>query len=91
MPNHETITVPVRLDQKTFKRFAWFDMFILRRGWVRPAIFSLLIPIGAAALLSPKEDAGLIAAVQTALESHTEGAEQSDDITMLALVYHGNG
>ncbi len=63
MPNHETITVPVRLDQKTFKRFAWFDMFILRRGWVRPAIFSLLIPIGAAALLSPKEDAGLIAAV----------------------------
>jgi len=35
--------------------------------------------------------AGLIAAVQTALESHTEGAEPSDDITMLALVYHGNG
>ena len=35
--------------------------------------------------------AGLIGAVQTALESHTKGAEQSDDITMLALVYHGNG
>ena len=35
--------------------------------------------------------AGLIAAVQTALESHTEGTEPSDDVTMLALVYHGNG
>ena len=63
MPTHETITVPVRLDKKTFKRFAWFDMFILRRGWVRPAIMSLLIPLAGVALLSPKENASLVSAV----------------------------
>lgn len=34
--------------------------------------------------------AGLVSAVKTTLESYTEGTEQSDDITMLALVYHGN-
>lgn len=34
--------------------------------------------------------AGMIDAVQKALDSHADGAEQSDDVTMLALVYKGN-
>ena len=37
------IVIPVKLDEKTFKRFARFDMFILRKHWVRPLIFSLLL------------------------------------------------
>ena len=31
------ITVAVKLDEKTFKRFARFDMFALRKKWIRPA------------------------------------------------------
>ena len=58
------ITVPVRLDAKTFKRFGRFDMFSLRRRWVRPMVFALiLIAFAAVALLSGRAQAGMIAAV----------------------------
>lgn len=40
----------------------------------------------------PTADAGaLTSAVQEALQAYVGDAEQSDDITMLALVYYGNG
>ena len=58
------IIIPVKLDEKTFKRFARFDMFVLRKKWVRPLIFSLLLTAFAvAALMIKKEQSGLIAAV----------------------------
>ena len=58
------ITIPVKLNSKTFKRFGWFDMFILRKRWVRPVVFALiLIAFAAVALISGKAQAGLIAAV----------------------------
>ena len=58
------ITVRVKLDEKTFKRFARFDMFVLRKKWVRPLVFSLiLIAFAVIALLARKEQSGLIAAV----------------------------
>lgn len=60
----EDITVRVRLDEKTFKRFARFDMLYLRRRWVRPALFALLLTAFAfIALFTRKKEAGLIAAV----------------------------
>ena len=60
----QEIVIPVKLDEKTFKRFARFDMFILRRHWVRPLFFSLLLTAFAViALLAGKEQSGLIAAV----------------------------
>ena len=60
----QEIMIPVKLDEKTFKRFARFDMFILRRHWVRPLIFSLLLTAFAiVALFAKKEQSGLIAAV----------------------------
>ena len=59
-----SITIPVRLDEKTFKRFARFDMFTLRKKWVRPVIFSLiLIAFAFVALLTRKAQSGMIAAV----------------------------
>ena len=62
------ITVNVKLDEKTFKRFARFDMFSLRKRWVRPALFSLiLIAFAVIALLSRKEQSGMIAAVLLAV------------------------
>lgn len=62
------ITVPVRLDAGTFKRFSRFDMFVLRRRWVRPAAFALiLIAFAAVALLSGKAQSGLIASVLLAV------------------------
>ena len=60
----ETITIPVKLDEKTFKRFVRFDMFILRKKWLRPAVFFLIMTVFAfAALLLRKEQSGMIAAV----------------------------
>ena len=64
MEPEKEIVIPVRLDGKTFKRFARFDMFRLRRKWVRPAVFSLiLIAFAFAALLARKAQSGMIAAV----------------------------
>ena len=58
------ITVKVKLDEKIFKRFAVFDMFILRKKWIRPvAFFLLMAAFAAAALVIGKEQSGMIAAV----------------------------
>ena len=62
--NRTEITIPVKLDEKTFKRFARFDMFALRKKWVRPVVFALILILFAfAALLIRKEQSGMIAAV----------------------------
>ena len=62
--NPEMITIPVKLDEKTFRRFAYFDMFILRKKWIRPVVFFLIMTAFAlAALLIGKEQSGMIAAV----------------------------
>ena len=68
MANERDITVHVSLDEKTFKRFARFDMFSLRKRWIRPALFALLMFVFAvAALLTRKAQSGLIAAVLLAV------------------------
>ena len=33
------ITVPVRMDHKTLRAFSLFDTFVLKKHWIRPAIF----------------------------------------------------
>jgi len=33
------ITVPVRMDYKTLRDFSLFDTFLLKKHWIRPAIF----------------------------------------------------
>jgi len=64
MEEEKQIVIPVRLDEKTFRRFARFDMFSLRKKWIRPLVFSLiLIAFAAVALFSRKEQSGMIAAV----------------------------
>lgn len=64
MNPEKAIVIPVRLDEKSFKRFAFFDMFVLRKKWIRPLVFSLiLIAFAFVALLARKEQSGLIAAV----------------------------
>lgn len=63
-----SIVIPVELDEKTFRRFARFDMLKLRRRWVRPAVFALiLIAFAAAALIAGREQSGMIAAVLLAV------------------------
>ena len=58
------IIIPVKLDARTFRRFSRFDALRLRKRWVRPAVFALiLIAFAAVALLSGKAEAGMIAAV----------------------------
>ena len=36
----DTVTTHVRMDARTFRRFGFFDIFLLRRRWVSPAVFS---------------------------------------------------
>ena len=62
------IVIPVKLDAKTFKRFGWFNIFVLRKQWVRPAIFAaILAAFAVVALLSGKSESLLIAIVLQAV------------------------
>lgn len=62
------IVIPVKLDAKTFKRFGWFNIFVLRKQWVRPAIFAaILAAFAVVALLSGKSESLLIAIVLLAV------------------------
>lgn len=62
------IVVHVKLDERTFKRFSRFDMLRLRKRWVRPAAFAgILTAFAVVALISGREQAGLIAAVLLAV------------------------
>ena len=61
-------TIPVRLDAKTFRRFGNFDMLRLRKKWVRPVLFAvILVAFAFLALLTRKEQSGMIAAVLLAV------------------------
>ena len=61
-------TIAVKLDARTFRRFCFFDTLKLRKRWVRPVVFALiLIAFAVIALLSGKEQAGMIAAVLLAV------------------------
>lgn len=61
-------TIPVKLDAKTFRRFSRFDTLRLRKRWVRPTVFALiLLAFAVVALLSRREQSGLIAAVLLAV------------------------
>ena len=58
------ITVSVRLDAKTFRRFSRFDTLVLRRRWLRPTLFALiLVGFALVALLSGRPQSGLIGSV----------------------------
>ena len=62
------ITIPVRLDKRTFRRFAFFDAVRVRHRARRPAVFSLiLLAFAAVALFSRREQSGMIAAVLLAV------------------------
>ena len=64
MNPEKKIVIPVKLDERTFKKFARYDMFVLRKKWIRPAVFSLImIAFSMIALLLRKEQSGMIAAV----------------------------
>ncbi len=68
MEQEKEIIISVKLDERTFKKFAVFDMFILRKKWVRPVVFSLImLGFAAVALLVRKEQSGMIAAVLLAV------------------------
>ena len=60
--------IHVRLDARTFRRFSRFDALRLRRKWARPVLFALiLVAFAVVALLSGKQEAGMIAAVLLAV------------------------
>ena len=59
----DSISVHVQMDAVTFKRFARFDTFILRRRWVSPAIFAAILvffSLAAFLLQNRAEQAALI-------------------------------
>ena len=64
MSETQTITIPVKLNEKTFRRFARFDMLRLRKRWVKPLIFALILcAFATVALITRLPQSGMIAAV----------------------------
>lgn len=60
----KSIAVSVTLDTHTFRRFALFDTFVVKKRGRKPILFSLiLLAFAAAALWLRKEQSGMIAAV----------------------------
>ena len=52
----DEITVHVKLDAAAFRRFAVFDNLILRRRWIRPVLFCLLMAAFAAVCFCLKKE-----------------------------------
>jgi len=68
MDDIREIRISVRLDKKTFRRFACFDLMVRKRQWVMPFVFALiLIGFSVIALLSGKPQSGMISAVLLAV------------------------
>ena len=68
MARVEEMVMPVRLDEKTFRRFARFDVLILRRQWLRPAAFALILTAFAVvAFMSGRPQSGLLGGVLLAV------------------------
>ena len=68
MTTGQEIRIPVTLDAKTFRHFAFFDQLRRKKQWVKPLGFTLILLIFAiAALLTGKPQAGMIAAVLLAV------------------------
>ena len=64
MATGHDIVIPVKLDEKTFRRFARFDMLVLRKRWLRPAVFALiLVAFAMVALFSRLPESGLVSGV----------------------------
>ena len=64
MESGKVITAEVRLDKKTFRGFAFYDTFVIKKRWIRPAVFFAIMTVSAAAaLLIGKEQSGLLAGV----------------------------
>ena len=64
MKSNKIITVKVKLDKKIFRSFAFYDTFIVKKRWVRPALFfAIMAAFAAAAIIAGKEQSGLIAGV----------------------------
>ena len=60
----KSIAISVKLDAKTFRRFAFFDIFVIKKRGRKPILFSLiLLAFAAVALFLKKEQSGMIAAV----------------------------
>ncbi|MBR4039439.1 MAG: hypothetical protein IKJ11_04995 [Clostridia bacterium] len=58
------ITAHVRINAPIFRRFALFDTFRLRRRWISPAVFALILfAFSFACMISGKEQAQMIGTV----------------------------
>ena len=57
----DTLTAHVRINAPIFRRFALFDTFRLKRRWISPAVFSvILVFFSFVCMVSGKEQAHLI-------------------------------
>lgn len=60
----ECITIHVKMDRRTFRRFALFDTFRLKKRWRKPALFSLiLLGFSVLAFLAGKSQSAFIGSV----------------------------
>ncbi len=63
-----TIVFPVKLDEKTFRGFAFYDAFRVRHKWRKPLIFCLIfLAFALVAMVSRKAEGAKLAAVLLAV------------------------
>ena len=61
MRKEEAITVHVKMDEKIYKRFSYFDAFTLRKKWRSPVIFAAIMLVsGIVAFLVARQESVLI-------------------------------
>ena len=58
------ITVPVRMDYKTLRSFSLFDTFLLKKHWIRPAVFgAIFLVFSVICFAAGREQSWLLGAV----------------------------
>lgn len=66
--NKNSVTVHCRIDEKTFRHFALFDTFRLKKHWRLPTIFAvIMVGFGVVCYCSGKPQSGLLGTVLTVI------------------------
>lgn len=64
----QTITIHVKMDERTLRRFAFFNDILLRKRFIRPMVFAaLMCAFAVVCFVSGKPQSGLLGGVLTAI------------------------
>ena len=78
----EIITIHVKMDRQTFRRFALFDTFRLKKRWCKPALFcAILLVFAAVAFAAGRE--------QSLPVKRKKAPRRLEEMTVFLLLHQG--